>query len=133
MIVLHAGVESGRLMLWAERSLEGKAPSAGRRKPSRKGTPAAAISPYDIGESGLAECLRQIGVEGALDREPAKVVVAWLPTVDGLPASSPLIAPPLDGAANVSLVPWKVTSIAVTTVAAVDLLCACMGQQTLAP
>src|SRR5947209_5011881 len=48
-------------------------------------------------------------------------------------ASSPLIAEPSEQNAHITLSPWKVTALHLSTVAAVDLLCACTDQQTLAP
>ena len=60
--------------------------------------------------------------------------VAWLPTAAGAPAaSSPLIAPPPETGAAVSLAPWTVTVLRLALPETVDLLCASVGRETLAP
>jgi hypothetical protein len=48
-------------------------------------------------------------------------------------ASSPLIADQRERGAGVSLSPWQTTALHLDTIAAADLLCACINQQILAP
>src|SRR6185503_8420944 len=110
----------------------GKLAAKQRRQP-RSHVASAATLPYDAGESGLAECLKAIGIARPLRHHSTEAAVAWLPTVAGLPvASSPLIAEPPEQNAKLTLSPWQITALALSTIEAVDLLCACIGQQTLA-
>jgi SNF2 family DNA or RNA helicase len=130
MIILHAGIESSRFLLWAESSHENAAPLAKRR---RQPSASAPTFPYDAGESGLDEGLQAIA-SSVIRPQKAEAVTVWLPTVAGLPrASGPLIAEQLETSAGVSLSPWRITALYLSTVEAVDLLCACINQQTLAP
>jgi SNF2 family DNA or RNA helicase len=134
MIVLHAGIESGGFRLWGEKSPEDAPPSAKQRRQPRSRSASAPTLPFDAGERGLAECLAAIVIDSAGPRPSGEAMIAWLPTVAGLPmASSPLIVAPLEQTASPTLMPWKVTAVTLGTGAAVDLLCACVGQHTLAP
>jgi SNF2 family DNA or RNA helicase len=133
MIVLHAGIESNRFLLWGEMPHEDAAPTKGRKQ-SRKRVASAHILPYDAGESSLIENLKVIASDNVIHSSNIETVIVWLPTVAGLPlTSSPLIAEPLEPTSNATLSPWKITALNLNTDAAVELLCACIGQQTLAP
>jgi SNF2 family DNA or RNA helicase len=89
--------------------------------------------PYDTGENGLNDSLQTIAT-GDIRRGKAESLTVWLPTVSGLPmASSPLIAEPLKTGAGATLSPWQITALHLDTIAAADLLCACINQQILAP
>ena len=133
MIVLHAGIESGRFLLWGERSQEDAPSSDKRRRQPRRRSRSASPLPYDAGESGLDDGLQAIAT-GVIRPQKTETVTVWLPTVAGLPmASSPLIAERLETGASVSLAPWQITALHLSTVAAANLLCACINQQMLAP
>ena len=131
MIVLHAGIESSRLLLWGETSREDAAPTSKRRRQGQRRSTAAL--PYDAGKSRLNECLQAVATP-VIRPQQADAVIAWLPTVAGLPlASRPLVAEPLESEASATLSPWRITALPLGTEAAIDLLCACIGQQMLAP
>jgi SNF2 family DNA or RNA helicase len=133
MIVLHAGIESGRLLLWGETSQEDAAPSSKRRRPEKRRATTALPLPFAASESHLNECLQAIAT-GVIRSQKAEAMIVWLPTVAGLPLpSSPLVAELMEQGANVTLAPWQITALALGTEAAVDLLCACIGRQMLAP
>jgi SNF2 family DNA or RNA helicase len=60
--------------------------------------------------------------------------IVWLPAVDDQPvASSSLIAEPPSSHAKAMLRPWTVTVWRLSPEQAVELLCACVGKQMLAP
>lgn len=86
MIVLHAGFQQGRLLLWGEAPAQPKAP----RRRGRSHPPSL---PYDAGAERLSAALTQAGVGLAMGKKHIEHVIAWLPTVGDQPlASSPLIA-----------------------------------------
>ncbi len=134
MLVLQAGVIDGRLLLWGECPPD-NAPAASPRKRGRKAAAAPARSPYDAGATRLEAALLDAGLpvsEGQEDDFGNHAV--WLPSSDGKPVpSSPLIAEPPPAGAPVELAAWNVTTLRVTTAIAVELLCACVGKDTLAP
>jgi len=69
-----------------------------------------------------------------VNKKHTETVVAWLPTAGSQPiASSPLIAEPPGSRAKVALAPWTVTALRLSTEQGVEMLCACVGRQTLAP
>jgi len=64
----------------------------------------------------------------------SETAVAWLPTHKNRPlASSPLISESSASLKSVAISPWQVTTLALPPPAEVDLLCACMNQEVLAP
>src|SRR5262249_38715253 len=64
----------------------------------------------------------------------AENAVIWLPTAGERPlASSPLIAEPPEEAAEIALAPWAVTGLRLSPGEALDLLCASLDRETLAP
>ena len=128
MLVLHGVLRDDGLEVWAERPVR----EAGDRPPRRRGgMRPSASSPYDAGSAALLDALRTAGVEGELAARP---LVAWLPTVDGAPvASSPLIAEPPPASAAPTLSPWTLTACRLAIPQAVDLLCAGIDTDALAP
>lgn len=57
----------------------------------------------------------------------------WAPAVDGRPvASSPLIAEPVSSKGMAKIAPWRVAAIPLNMAEVVDLLCRCVGRETLA-
>lgn len=130
MIVLHAGMVDCQLLLWGETP----AASPGHLSKSR-GRKAKAIRlatfPFDPGADQLRAALSEAGVNITAEAEAR---VLWLPTVNGQPiASTPLIADPPEEEAAATLAPWSVTTLKLPAEQVVDLLCACVGQETLAP
>src|SRR5687767_5773048 len=133
MIVLHAGIESGRFLLWGEEAQEDAPGPVKRRRQPRSRSQSAPTLPYDAGESGLDDALQAISA-GVIRPHKAEAVTVWLPTVAGLPmASSSLIAERLETGTGVRLLPWQITALHLDTIAAANLLCACINQQMLAP
>ena len=132
MIVLHAGICDGRLLLWGETPAQSGAAPPGRRG-RRPKVPRPERLPFDAGTEGLRAALEQVGIEARATERPSPVT-AWLPTFQGRPAgSSPLIAEPPEPGAEAALMPWTVTALGLPRPQAIELLCACAGRQTLAP
>lgn len=137
MIILHAGVLEGQFFLWGEIPAERKASL--NKEGRRKGDPASTSSsskplPYDAGAKKLFAALKEGGLEFKVSKRFTEAMIAWLPTVDGQPVpSSPLIAEASEDHAKTTLVPWTVTVFRLSTKQVVELLCACVGEQTLAP
>ena len=99
------------------------------RKPRR---PRPERLPYDAGEKGLATALAAAGLPAR--GRACEARIAWLPTAGAVPvASSPIIAGPPDAEASCSLAPWTVTGCVLSPREAIDLLCACVGRDLLAP
>src|SRR5579871_4559927 len=115
MILLHAGVLEGRLLLWGETPpLETPVPD--RRRGRRPKTASPGMLPYDVGAEALCGALRDTVFGLKLDPRAAEAFCAWLPTVragtEGRPASSsPVIASPPDPDAEIDLAPWMVTAL----------------------
>src|SRR5512139_1335113 len=110
MIVLHAGLGAGGLVLWGERPV-GEAARPARRPGRKPRIPRPAPHPFGAAASDLEAALG--AVTGAPNRRRpargAEALVAWLPSTAGAPtASSPLIAPPLEEGSPVALAPWTV-------------------------
>ena len=127
MLVIHAGIEHGRLLLWGE-SPESEGASS---KKAAKGT-GAPRSPFDSGFVKLLEACSHAAPD--LQPHEAKTVKAGicLPTVAKKPFSSnPLISAPPKTTGKVQLSAWKVSALALKTTHALDFLCACIGRETL--
>jgi SNF2 family DNA or RNA helicase len=136
MLILHAAIENNQLLLWGETPADAAAPGGKRRgrKAATAGSAGASQSPFDAGADRLTEALQEVLPAFAAGKGAVAPTVAWLPTVDGRPvASSPLIADPPEAAARPVLAPWKVTALRLGIDTAVDLLCACVGKDTLTP
>ncbi|HKA55638.1 MAG TPA: DEAD/DEAH box helicase [Candidatus Binatia bacterium] len=129
MIVLHAGVSDGRLLLWGEMPVESPALAH-----QRSGQNRSDLLLYDARAAGLAAALVAARVEFTIDKRHTEVWTAWLPTVDDQPvASSLLIAELPQSRAHTIVAPWAVTALPLSAAQAVEILCACVGKQTLAP
>jgi SNF2 family DNA or RNA helicase len=130
MIVLHAGWNEDRFLLWAEAVPETPVAvvARGGRKPR---VPTAGLLPFDAGIERLRTALHDLQP----DLKPTpELATLWLPTVSGQPvASSPLIAEPPDPAAQPILAAWTVTAVPLTPLQAIDLLVACLDRDTLTP
>jgi hypothetical protein len=130
MIVLHAGIADGHLLLWGETPpSEGAVPRRGRKGRM----PAAQPLPFDAGPDrlgALGEALPHL----RLPSNAAEAIFVWLPTVGGQPiASSPLIAEPPETSEPPVLAPWGVQALPLLAPQAIDLLTACLDRETLAP
>src|SRR5438105_12395654 len=127
MLVLHASALDGQLLLW------GETPPAGP-KPRRKKTSRSAPSPFDPGGDRLLQALTDALPEHTSDRGEVETRTGWLPTAAGRPlASSRLIDEPPAASAKVELAPWTLSIVRLPPTLAVDLLCAAVGRDALAP
>ena len=134
MIVLHSGVYDGRVFLWGETSAQSEAVLPTRRRGRRPEVSHPPSLPYDPEAKGLSVALREAGFSFAADKKRIETVIAWMPTMDNQPvASSPLIAEPPKSRAKPILTPWTVTTLPLSPEQAVEVLCACVGKQSLAP
>jgi len=137
MIVLHAAVENGQLLLWGEMPPDA-AVSSGKRR-GRKGRapaslPATEVSPFDPGIDGLMAASKEAVPAISVGKSDRETRTAWLPTVSGRPVpSSSLIAESPDPGAQAELAPWSVSVLRLSPEQAVELLCAGVDKQTLAP
>jgi superfamily II DNA or RNA helicase len=131
MLILHAGLEDGQLLLWGESPPSAPFPAAPRGRRPHVAQPRP--FPFDPGADPLAAA-----VAGALPGTTARSLrteqrFLWLPTVKDRPApSSALVAePPGPGAA--ALAPWVATVVRLGPIQAIELLSACADRETLAP
>lgn len=133
MIVLHSGTHDGRLLFWGETHAGPKARPAGRRaRTSRVSHPGPL--PYHADAEKLSAVFREAGLGFIADGKHLEAVIVWLPTVDGRPvASSPLIAETPSSSAKPTLAPWTVTALRLPITQAIEILCACVSKDTLAP
>ncbi len=120
-------------MLWGEKPAEHEATSAKRRgrpvAPSRRDS----ILPFDAGAEALKASLHEAIIDLPARQASTESVSIWLPTLEGRPiASSPLIAQPTEASERAQLAPWQMTAFALPTAQAIDLLCSCVGRETLA-
>lgn len=128
MIIFHAAYRDQQVWLWGEAPVEA-VPAKRRRRTVSK----AEVTPFDAGVERLLAALGEVFTGVKLNRSDTKEATVWLPTVDGQPiASSPLIADPPASKAKFVLAPWQVTALPLRTAEAVDLLCRCVGRETLA-
>ncbi|MCL4501027.1 MAG: hypothetical protein M1438_04115 [Deltaproteobacteria bacterium] len=102
-----------------------------------KGRPKAAEPPrlpYDAGKEKLLEAIKEAGfghLQYGLNNQAA---VVWLPTHKHHPvASCPLISEAPGPGASVFLSPWQISTLVLPPPAEIELLCACMGKEVLAP
>src|SRR5207245_182631 len=93
----------------------------------------ALASPYDPGPERLREALKEAPPAIPANATHSDTAILWLPTVNDRPvASSPLIAELPDATTMAELKPWTVAALRLAPEASIDLLCACMGKETLA-
>src|SRR5215207_7203224 len=112
MIILHAGILRGRLLLWGEQPAEEEAAPARRRgRPSTKACKASLL-PYAAGDGALSAALAAAALDSAVNQTSAEAALVWLPTVEGRPlASSPMIAEPTGPNEQATISPWGVTTL----------------------
>ncbi len=135
MIVFHAGFRNGQLCIWGESPISDVTVTSRKRKRTNsiENTQITNPLPYDAGSEGLLSALGEVVAGLTLSKRDTEISAIWSPTVNGQPvASSPLIAEPSTSSDKAALEPWAVTVIPLRTVEALDLLCACVGRETLA-
>src|SRR5262245_41653627 len=136
MIVIHAGFLAGRLCLWGETAIsDSPLPSPGnRRTASNARAQRPKPLPYDAGTTGLLANLDGVVSGLSFRGSDTEISTIWVPTINNRPiASSPMIAAPPPSSNRVTLKPWAVAVIPLSTIRAVELLCACLGRETLVP
>jgi SNF2 family DNA or RNA helicase len=126
MIILHAGLEGDQLVLW------GEVPADGAARPARKAKGEPEVSPFDAGAAHLAATLAGVLPGQAIPGGGGEPPLLWAPTVKGLPVpSSGLVGELPPPGTQAELWPWVVTALRLPTPLAIDLLCACIGKETL--
>ena len=132
MIILHAGIVRGRLLLWGEQPAEETAAPARRRGRHATKARLALPLPYAAGADALSAALAVAAFDSGVSQASAETVVVWLPTVEGRPfASSPMIAEPPGPDEHATVAPWEVTALSLPTGRVIELLCYCAGRETL--
>ena len=136
MILLHAALAEQRLRVWGESAPTSPPRRHAAARAARRVEPQR--SPYDTDASRLSAALVDAVPGLSIAGGDAERRVAWLPTVAGRPLpSSPLLtagaSAPADGAAASRLVPWILSTVALSPAQAVIVLCAAVGRDTLAP
>ena len=135
MIIIHAGFLGYQLWVWGE-TLAETAPEP----LVRRGHKALAKSkpdnqnrwPFDAGGERLLAALNEVVSELKMSKSDVETAIVWAPAIDGQPvASSPLIAEPPSSNGKAEITPWTVAAIPLNTAEAVDLLCRCVGRETL--
>src|SRR5947209_5846462 len=131
MIILHAGIRRGCLLLWGEQPAEtAEAPARRHGRPATTARRASPL-PYAAG-AGALSAFAAAAPFSSVDQFPAEAALIWLPTIEGRPlASSPMIAEPPVSSEQATLIPWEVTALPLPTAQAIELLCSCAGRETL--
>jgi hypothetical protein len=132
MIILHACLYKGELLLWGETPPNQTADQTARSRGRRIAKP----GPYAYGAviDTLTRSLKEAGIAAGATAEQIRESVVWLPTKGALPVpSSPLIAEQPDSRSKVMLSPWMITAYCPRKQEVIELLCACMGRRTMAP
>jgi SNF2 family DNA or RNA helicase len=133
MIVLHAAVFEGQLILWGETPIDPTQSLLRNRTRKKKIIPVKNF-PYDAGMEGVQNALAEAGIRFPMKRNSFSERIAWLPTANKTPVpSSSLIADPPEGEGKIAFAPWAITGLPLSSGEALEFLCACMGKQTLAP
>ncbi len=132
MIVLHTGIEGEGLLLWGERPLGDAEARPARRRGRKPRIPRPAGHPFAADAEALAAALAAAGLRSRKRRTEERF--AWLPSAGGRPlASSPLIGDPPAVRTPAHLIPWSIAVVRLGAGDAVELLCACVDRDTLAP
>ncbi len=133
MIILHAALVEQDFCVWAETSAV-SSPAPRRRRGRVAAAGGAPDFLFDGGADSLETTLKERFPQLSIHKNKAAKLAAWLPTAGGQPiASNPIIAQPPAPDAAPALAPWMVTAFRLSPVAAVELLGACLDQETLGP
>jgi len=133
MLILHAAFYENRLLVWGEIPPP-PAPPVRRVSKGRLKAAKPPPLPYDAGKEHLVKALQEAGLGRLLNGLAGDTAVAWLPTRKNRPlASSPLIAESSDLKSAADLSPWQVTAPALPPAGEIELLCACVNREVLAP
>jgi hypothetical protein len=133
MLILHAAFYENRLFVWGEIPAAPE-PRVNRVSKGRLKASKPPPFPHDAGKDHLSKALQEAGLGQLLNGLASETAVAWLPTHKNRPlASSPLISESSASREPVAISPWQVTTLALSPPAEVELLCACVNQEVLAP
>ncbi len=133
MIILHAGALENRLLLWGEVAVEDEV-SFPSRQEDKTGMAQPRPYPFDAGCTGLSSALKGTDIRFKIRKRRIQSAIAWIPTKGNNPiVSSLLVAESPKSRAKTRLAPWVVNTLPLTSEEAFELLCASVGQQTLAP
>jgi superfamily II DNA or RNA helicase len=134
MIVLHGGIEGGQFFLWGEAPAEAPARN-GRATPAPTPAPPGrpGANPFDAGAIRLAGALMEALPGQPLPGGGGAPPLLWAPTVADAPIPSSGLIADVAAVGPVVLRPWGVTALALPTSMTIDLLCACIGKEMLAP
>ncbi|MFZ5449341.1 MAG: DEAD/DEAH box helicase [Thermodesulfobacteriota bacterium] len=133
MLILHAASCENRLFVWGEIPAPGDLHLHREGKGKLKAVKPSPF-PYDAGKEKLSEALKEAALGHLLRDLAGQTALAWLPTHKDRPlASSPLIAESSVSRAAVDLSPWQVTALALPPAGEIELLCACVNKEVLAP
>lgn len=127
MIILHATYADHQIHFWGEKpvdDLEGAALAAGKK--------AVSFYPYDAGEETLKEILCETLFDRSIRRKEAEDRVVWLPTSGNTAiASSPLLSKNPVAHKDVTLQPWKVTTLSLPLESTIGFLAAFVDKELL--
>src|SRR5215472_3544335 len=124
MIVLHAGAEEGRLLVWGEISRSVFTSRGGRKKSGL-----LRAHPGDAGPARLAEVLAEVVSGAKTDRREQETRILWLPTVKDQPIPShPILGRLPETKTPPVVAPWKIAVLLPSTEKIMALLCACVGR-----
>ncbi len=125
MIIVHASAGDGALLLWGEIASESVV---------RRGRTIAPASPTNAGAARVADALAEVVPQAAPCDSAIETRILWLPSLKNQPIpSSPLLGPTPESKTPPVLAPWSFTALRLSAEQAVDLLCACVGRDTLGP
>ena len=123
MIILHAGTENGQWWLWAEQPAAATPPSNDQPRPY----------PYDAGPQHLVATLLNFA-PGHPIPGGGKMPFLWAPTnAQGVALPSSGLIADVPATEPLCLRPYTLTALPLTPALMLDLLCACVGKETLAP
>jgi SNF2 family DNA or RNA helicase len=132
MLVLHAGLEDGQLLVWGESPPPALATGAPRGRKPRAARPRA--FPFDPGADRLAAVVAEALPGTTRHSLSGAERILWLPTVKGRPVpSSAMIAEPPAQGAKAEVAPWGAAVLPLSPLQAIDLLSACADRETLSP
>ena len=127
MIILHATYADHQLHFWGEKpvdDLEGAALAGNRER--------VTLFPYDAGEETLKEILVETLFDRSIRRQEPDIRRVWLPTSGKTAmASSPLLSKNPVAHRDVSLQPWKVTTMNLTLESTIGFLAAFVDKELL--
>ncbi|HEY7156291.1 MAG TPA: DEAD/DEAH box helicase [Gemmataceae bacterium] len=129
MIILHAGAEEGRLLVWGEISRSVLTSRRGRKKSAL-----VRAHPGDAGPVRLAEVLAEVVSGAKTDRREQETRILWLPSVKDQPLPShPILGPLPETKTPPVVTPWSIAVLLPSTEKILALLCACVGRDILGP